>query len=194
MLSTALGQTASLWQPIATAFDWVHQVAVLLDNDAQLDGNHVRDRLEHLLQQMEHDKGQAGDLASGIDHFLKVTRSYAPGLFHCYDLAGLPRTNNDLEQLFGRWRHHQRRCTGRKVAPASLVVRGSVQIVAAITTQIRSFTAKELATVSIADWQSVRQDLNHHQHKRNQQRHFRRSPTTYLAHLEQKLLQLVLPP
>jgi hypothetical protein len=115
-------------------------------------------------------------------------------LFHCYDLEGLPRTNNDLEQLFGRWRHHQRRCTGRKVAPASLVVRGSVQIVAAIATQIRSFTADQLATVSIAAWQFVRQDLNHHQHKRNQQRHFRRSPATYLANLEQKFLQLSLLP
>lgn len=194
MLSTALSQTAALWQPITTAFAWVHQVATLLDNDEQLDGNNVRDRLDQLLQWMEYNKWQAGDLASGIDHFLKVTRSYAPGLFHCYDLEGLPRTNNNLEQLFGRWRHHQRRCTGRKVAPASLVLRGSVQIVAAIATQIRSFTAEELATVSIAAWQSVRQDLNHYQHKRNQQRHFRRSPTTYLAHLEQKLLQLVLPP
>jgi hypothetical protein len=193
MLSTALTQTAALWQPIATAFDWVHQVATILDNDAQLDGDNVRHRLEQLLQRMERDKGQAGNLASGIDHFLKVTRSYAPGVFHCYDLEGLPRTNNDLEQLFGRWRHHQRRCTGRKVAPASLVVRGSVQIVAAIATQIRSFTAHELATVSIAAWQSVRADLNRHQHKRNQQRHFRRSPVTYLANLEQKFLQLALP-
>ncbi len=194
MLSTALNQTAVLWPPITTAFAWVHQVATLLDNDEQGDGNHVRDRLEQLLQQMEQDKGQAGDLASGMDHFLKVTRSYAPGLFHCYDLEGLPRTNNDLEQLFGRWRHHQRRCTGRKVAPASLVVRGSVQIVAAIATQMRSFTADELATVSLVAWQSVRAELHCHQHKRNQQRYFRRSPASYLANLEQKLLQLVLPP
>jgi hypothetical protein len=194
MLSSALTQTTALWQPIAVAFDWVHQVATLLDNDEQWDGNRVRDRLEQLLQQMEHNKGQAGDLASGIDHFLKVTRSYAPGLFHCYDLAGLPRTNNDLEQLFGRWRHHQRRCTGRKVAPASLVVRGSVQIVAAIATQMRSFTAQDLATVPIAAWHSVRTSLDHYQQQRNQQRCFRRSPNTYLANLEQKFLQLSLPP
>jgi hypothetical protein len=193
MLSTALTQTAALWQPITIAFDWVHQVAILLDNDEQLNGNHVRDRLDQLLQRMEHDKGRAGNLASGIEQFLKVTRSYAPGLFHCYDLAGLPRTNNDLEQLFGKWRHHQRRCTGRKVAPASLVIRGSVQIVAAIATQIRSFTAQDLATVSIAAWQSIRIELHHHQHKRNQQRYFRRSPATYLANLEQKFLQLSLP-
>ncbi len=180
MLSTALTQTELLWQPIAVAFDWVHQVATLLDNDAQHDGDHVRNQLERLLQPMEQAKGQVGNLASGIDHFLKVTRSYAPGLFHCYDLEGLPRTNNDLEHLFGQWRHHQRRCTGRKVAPASLVVRGSVQIVAAIATQIRSFTGHDLSTVSIAAWQSVRADLHHHQQKRNQQRLFRRSPATYL--------------
>lgn len=194
MLSTALTQTALLWPPIAVAFDGVHQVATLLDNDERLDGNRVRERLEQLLQRMEQNKAQAGNLASGIEHFLKVTHSYAPGLFHCYDLTGLPRTNNDLEQLFGRWRHHHRRCTGRKVAPASLVVRGSVQIVAAIATQGRSFTADHLATVSIAAWRSVRTDLNHHQQKRNQQRHFRRSPDTYLANLEQKFLQLALPP
>jgi hypothetical protein len=188
IVSTALVQTAALWKPIATAFNWVHQIATLLDNDAQLDGQSVRDTLEQLLQVMEQCKTQAGSLASGIDHFLKVTRSYAPGLFHCYDIDGLPRTNNDLEQLFGSWRHHQRRCTGRKVAPTSLVVRGSVQIVAAIATRLRSFTASDLATVSIEAWQSVRADLNHYQHKRHQQRHFRRSPATYLAALEQKLL------
>lgn len=194
MLRTALSQTAPLWPPIATAFAWVHQVATLLDNDRELDGDQMRGHFEQLLQQIEQDKEQAGSLSFGIDHFLKVTRSYAPGLFHCYELAGLPRTNNDLEQLFGRWRHHQRRCSGRKVAPASLVVRGAVQIVAAIATQMRSFTADDLSTVSLAAWQTVRTDLNCRQQKRNQQRYFRRSPATYLANLEQKFLQLALPP
>ena len=32
-----------------------------------------------------------------MDHFLKVFRSYWPGLFHCYDVEDLPRTNNDLD-------------------------------------------------------------------------------------------------
>lgn len=183
-----------LFEPIAIAFDWVHQAATLLDNDLNLNGQQVRQRFEQLLQTMEACKEQATSLASGVEHFLKVTRSYAPGLFHCYDIEDLPRTNNDLEQLFGRWRHHQRRCTGRKVAPASVMVRGSVQIVAAIATQTRSFTAADLATVSVTDWQAIRADLNVSQNKRNQQRQFRRSPAAYLAHLEQKALQLALPP
>jgi hypothetical protein len=193
-LSKALAQTMPLFEPIAIAFDWVHQAATLLDNDLNLNGQQVRQRFEQLLQTMETRKAQATSLAAGVDHFLKVTRSYAPGLFHCYDLEDLPRTNNDLEQLFGRWRHHQRRCTGRKVAPASVMVRGSVQIVAAIATQTRSFTAADLATVSVTDWQAIRADLKVSQHKRNQQRQFRRSPAAYLANLEQKALQLALPP
>ncbi|HEY9860383.1 MAG TPA: hypothetical protein V6D16_12810 [Candidatus Obscuribacterales bacterium] len=31
------------------------------------------------------------------------------------------RTNNDLEHVFGQWLHHQRRCTRRKIAPATAV-------------------------------------------------------------------------
>lgn len=186
-------QTVPLFEPITIAFSWVHQGATILDNELNLDGQQVRQRFEQLLQTMETRKEQATSLASGVDHFLKVTRSYAPGLFHCYDIEALPRTNNDLEQLFGQWRHHQRRCTGRKVASASAMVRGSVQIVAAIATQSRSFTAADLATVSVTNWQAVRAELKVCQSKRNQQRQFRRSPAAYLADLEQKARQLPLP-
>jgi hypothetical protein len=189
-ISRALEQTAPLFEPIAIAFDWVHQAATILDNELNLDGQQVRQRFEQLLQTMESNKEQSTSLTPGVEHFLKVTCSYAPGLFHCYDIQDLPRTNNDLEQLFGQWRHHQRRCTGRKVAPASVVVRGSVQIVTAIATQTRLFSAADLATVSVEAWQAVRTELKGHQNKRNQQRQFRRSPATYLADLEQKAHQL----
>lgn len=40
-------------------------------------------------------------------HLDKVTRSYWPGLFHCYDMPGLPRTNNEIESHF--------RDTGRQI-------------------------------------------------------------------------------
>lgn len=176
------------------AFEWVHQVASILKNEAQLDGSGVRARLRGLLGAMSRWKAQADSLATGIDPFLKVTRGYWSGLFYCYDIESLPRTNNDLEQVFGKWRHHQRRCTGRKIAPATAVTRGSVQLVAALATQCRTYSATDLATVSLDAWQQVRNQLKTHQQKRVQQRQFRRFPATYLASLEQKLLQLVLPP
>src|SRR3989304_4232864 len=46
----------------------------------------------------------------------------------------LPRTNNDLEQLFGSYRWHERRITGRKTASPAFGGRGSVRLPAAIAT------------------------------------------------------------
>lgn len=189
-----MAQTAALWPPIAQSFDGLHQAAKILQNEAQLCTCGVRRRLQGLMGAMTRWKPQAAPLVGAIDHFLKVTRSYWSGLFHCYDIENLPRTNNDLEQIFGKWRHHQRRCSGQKVAPATAVTRGSVQLTSALATQQKPFSAPELATVPHEQWQQLRSTLRHHQQKRVQQRQFRRAPQTYLANLEQKLLQLTLPP
>ena len=44
----------------------------------------------------------------------KTTLSYAPGLFHCYDLPGLPRTNNARESDFRDLNRRLLRTTGQK--------------------------------------------------------------------------------
>lgn len=193
LVSTALEQTASLWLPLSLAYDWVHQAATLLDNMDQLDVEALQANFRQLLQEMRARKAEVGSLTSGIEHFLKVTQSYWSGLFHCYAIDGLPRTNNDLEQVFGQMRHHQRRVTGRKQAPASLVVRGSVRLIAMIATRTAPFTPQALASISIERWKAVRSDLQNHRHKRLQQRHFRRDPDSYLAQVEAKFLQSTLP-
>ena len=47
-------------------------------------------------------------------HLDKVSRSYWPGLFHCYDVPGLPRTNNELESRFRDTGRRLLRTTGQK--------------------------------------------------------------------------------
>ena len=47
-------------------------------------------------------------------HLDKVSRSYWPGLFHCYDVPGLPRTNNELESRFRDTQRRLLRSTGQK--------------------------------------------------------------------------------
>jgi hypothetical protein len=47
-------------------------------------------------------------------HLDTVSTSYWPGLFHCYDLEELPRTNNDLESLFRDTQRRLLRTTGQK--------------------------------------------------------------------------------
>ena len=143
---------------------------------------------------MSDHKKQLGSLADSINHLLKITRSYWSGLFHCYRVENLPKTNNDLEQVFGSFRHHQRRTTGRKKAPASLLVRGESRLMAAIVTRIRTFTATDLATVDLIAWRKQRSKLELLRQKRLQQLRFRHSPEDYLLKLETKLIQSILPP
>lgn len=136
---------------------------------------------------------RAGTVAPAIDHFLKVTASYAPGLFHCYDVPDLPRTNNDLEQVFGATRYHERRASGRKAASPALVVRGSARIVAALVTRRQPISAAELQPHDIEQWRELRRGLEYRQEARRAQRRFRRDPEGYLAALEEQLLWSTLP-
>lgn len=138
---------------------------------------------------------QIGSLAPAVTHFQKVTASYWPGLFHCYDVPDLPRTNNDLEQYFGAARHLERRATGRKSASPAVVVRGAVRVVAAVATRLQPFSAAELRPADHDAWRALRQQVETRHETRRQQARFRRNPTAYLATLENQLLaKPALPP
>jgi hypothetical protein len=47
-------------------------------------------------------------------HLDTVSRSSWPGLFHCYDVPGLPRTNNEIESRFRDTSRYLLRTTGQK--------------------------------------------------------------------------------
>ena len=85
-------------------------------------------------------------VAEQLRWFVKVTRSYWSGLFHGYDSADLPRTNNDLEHLFGAQRYHERRAGGRQQASPGLVVQGSVRVGASLATRLRPEEGLKLRT------------------------------------------------
>lgn len=133
-------------------------------------------------------------MAEAFAHFLKVTRSYWAGVFRCYEVEGLPRTNNDLEQFFGSYRYHQRRCSGRKAACPGTVVRGSVRLVAAAATRLRPVGAGDLVPNDLAAWRSLRESLERRQAGRVLGRRFRRDLAAYLRSLEESLIKAVLPP
>ncbi len=163
-------------------------------NHDEHDSPTVRASYDRFLAPSAEQRETFGSLTSAIDHFLKVTASYRSGLFPCYDLAELPRTNNDLEHLFGSTRYLERRATGRKMASPSLVLRGSVRIVAAVVTQGRSFVGADLRPTDLQRWQRLRTTLETRHEARRAQRRFRRDPVAYLTALENLLLKQVLPP
>jgi len=187
-------QTTALWGPVSVAYPWVHKAAHILNNDDGLNGAGVQRRLQGLLGAMSRHQTHAGDLSDAIAHFVKVTRSYWPGLFHCYDVPELPRTNNDLEGYFGTLRYNERRATGRKTASPSMVLRGSVRAIASVATRLRPFGAEQLRPSDTNQWQSLRAELDVRRETRRKQLRFRRRPAAFLAELEQGLLKLTLPP
>ena len=195
MLSGGLEATAALWAPVEAAYDWVFRAAAILANVAGLTGAAVKASYRGLLGAMARNAGRAGDLSGALGHFRKVTRSYWPGLFHGDDVADLPRTDNDLEQLFGSHRYHERRCSGRKVASPGLVVRGSVRLPAAVATRLRGeVRGEDLMPSDLEDWRKRRAGLERRQEVRAQGRRFRRDPAVYLRELENALIKETLPP
>lgn len=103
-----------MWLPIPVAYEWVRHAAPILDRRVEFEAPTVQLGRSALIEVMSARQTDAGSRLGGIIHFLKVTASYWSGLFSCYRVPGLPRTNNDLEHIFGTLRHHHRRCTPYK--------------------------------------------------------------------------------
>ncbi len=194
ILGKGLEATEAPWPDVRVAFGWVHRAAVILCNKRGLDAAGVRRRYRGLIAAIARHRRAAGRLAEEFAHFLKVTRSYWPGLFRCYEVEGLPRTNNDLEQFFGSYRYHERRCSGRKVACPGTVVRGSVRLVAAAATRLRPIAASDLVPSDPKAWRDLRGALQRRGTMRALGRRFRRDPTAYLRSLEESLIKQALPP
>jgi hypothetical protein len=193
ILARGLEATESEWPEVRVVFGWVHRAAAILRNRKGLDAAGVRRRFVGLMGAIARHRKAAGALDDTIGHFLKVTRSYWAGLFACYDTVGLPRTNNDLEQLFGSYRHHERRCSGRKVASPGMVVRGSVRLISATTTRVRPIEGADLVPSDLAAWRSLRGGLERRQVVRAMGHRFRRDSVAYLLSLKDALIKPALP-
>jgi hypothetical protein len=183
-----------MWPDVRTAFGWVRRFAAVLANKKGMSAAAVRRRYRGLSAALARHRGSLGSLAGAFDHFRKVTRSYWPGLFHCYDVDGLPRTNNELEQFFGSYRYHERRASGRKVACPGTVVRGSVRLPAAAATRLRPIAVADLVPRDLQAWRDLRCALEQRQAVRTMGRRFRRDPVAYLRSLEEALINQALPP
>ena len=186
-MARGLFATERLWAPLAAAQSWLLRAAEVLANEEQADAARVEGKYRELLEEVLKAKSDES-VAEWATTFYKVTRSYWRGLFHCYDMPEVPRTNNDLEQYFGKARHHERRATGHKSATSGLVVRGSVRVVAAVATQVSVWTADALRPGSVAAWRKLREKLEARHEARRAARRFRRDPAAYLAKLEATML------
>jgi hypothetical protein len=189
LVTKGVKATAALWPPLQSAYKQVHQAAQILANPQQHSGGQVREHYQAFVDQMQKQKTDMGPLSEAIEHFCHITENFAAGLFHCYDVEGLPRTNNDLEHCFGVARVHERRATGRRGAIPGVVVRGSVRLLAVVVATREDVQAADLQPPNYQAWRQLRAQLRSREETRRQQWRFRKDPAAYLAALEAQLLE-----
>jgi hypothetical protein len=117
-----------------------------------------------------------------------MSKTWLPDILHCYDIPGLPRSNLNLESVFGTLRRAQRRISGRKE-----------------TTPLRTFGPGEIALLSLNDeeilplLQSVSPDEYWSQRRRQEEREeprrwlirLHRDPARALAQVDEQLYAVV---
>ena len=196
LLGRGLEETADLFPAVRESYKWVKRAARILKNEEGLSAKKVRRRLVQLLVRMRQATATTTEpsVRTGLKQFLKVTQSYWPGLFRCYESPEVPRTNNDLEHAFGSHRYHERRASGRRRGSPGLVVTGSARVISGLATRLRPEEGLVLRPGYVEGWQELRADLERRRESRRKQRRFRHDPAAYLAQLERKCLQLTLPP
>jgi hypothetical protein len=117
-----------------------------------------------------------------------MSKTWLPGILHCYDIPGLPRSNLDLEATFGTLRRGQRRISGRKE-----------------TSSVRIFGPGEIVLLSLEDEEilpllrSVPAEVYWSQRRRQEEREephrwltrLHRDPGRALAQVDQQFYQVV---
>ena len=143
-----LAQLLSMIQPVRDEFrepiavlchgqQWMIGIAHILDVPLPELGNtprssarpnpsaRVQQRLNRYLSQLRKQRGLSEWLMEFRQHLIGITDRWGDDLFVCYDIPGVPSTDNALESRFGRLRRDQRRISGRQFNTATLLNEGS---------------------------------------------------------------------
>jgi hypothetical protein len=162
---TVLDRILPAYEPdfveVRQAHDWVHGIEAILDSSLPTaeepgpGGDAVALNLAHYLGRLADLTNLAPWLTQFRDDLLDVSERYWSGLFHCYDVVGLPPTNNDHESLYGQTKRQLRRQLGVSELREPLLRRGAwavLQVGVASPAELR----ERLAQVSWEDYAAER--------------------------------------
>jgi hypothetical protein len=146
---------------VRQALDWVKGIEAILDiplptvEEAGSGGDAVALDLAHYLGPLADVTDLSPWLTQFRDDLLDVSERYWSGLFHCYNVVGLPPTNNDHESLYGQTKRQLRRQLGVSELREPLLRRGAwtvFQVDAASPAELK----ERLAQVSWEDYSAER--------------------------------------
>jgi hypothetical protein len=115
-LQAALTPVAETYHALHQGAAWLHDIAYILEPcpTHPMSAAQVAGQLRSYLDTVQQWPDGTPTLYTFGRHLDTVSQSYWPGLFHCYDVPDLPRTNNALESHFRETRRRLLRITGQK--------------------------------------------------------------------------------
>jgi Transposase, Mutator family len=115
-LRAALSPFAETYHALHRGAAWLRDIAYILEPvpTHPLSAEDIAGQLRSYLDTVQRQPEVPALLATFGRHLDTVSRSYWPGLFHCYEVPGLPRTNNELESHFRETRRRLLRTTGQQ--------------------------------------------------------------------------------
>jgi hypothetical protein len=175
---------------LRAAHGWLLDLAHCLDPDAAAsrDGAAVRRQVETLLDDLPArypDHPVPAWLVDKAAYVGLILRRLGDGLYHCYDVPGLPRTNNAHEHFYRQRKAGQRRATGHRRSDAFVVRGGGFAAYAAAASEAPEITLREqLAHVPAALGRACRAELRATQERQTKMHRFHLRPDRYLQALE----------
>ena len=124
-LQQALQTVEPEYAELSQGAKWLTTLAEVLDPQGKpaRTGQQVRQEWENCLALIATEAKASPRLQVFSSKICKVSQSYAPGLFHTYDIPDLPRTNNARESEFRDLRHRLLSTTGQRGAVKRLLQR-----------------------------------------------------------------------
>jgi len=171
--------------------DWLTNIAHLLDPTGKpmRSADQVQEDMLNYLVIIETASNQQPNLKPFFQTILKTTFSYASGLFHCYDLPGLPRTNNARESDFRDLNRRLLRTTGQKGLTRRIIQRsGAWELLhrpATLQNTIRAFNH-----VAPQDFKEEQQRIRQHRDRFRLHTRSAKQSSLQLSKLEQRWANL----
>ena len=129
-------------------------------------GARVQHQLNRYLSQLQKPRRLSEWLMEFRQHLIGIIGRWGCDLFVCYDIAGVPPTNNALESRFGRLRRDQRRISGRQFNTATLLDEGPYLIWECGDSEAQVLARLRRVATNRLDYQCRYQNLRAEQERR----------------------------
>ena len=162
-MSEVLGSVCDEYKDLREAANWLNCISEPEGKPPRTGDEVKKDLFAYLDQLMEQGRANPSlsTFAAGI---YKTTINYAPGLFHTYDVPGLPRTNNDRESEFRRLNQRLLCTTGQKGATKRLIQRSGAWEVIPHPSSFAG-TVAVLSQTNIDEFNQERQRILNHRNQ-----------------------------